>query len=132
MRFVDTNIFIYATSAHPEFGSVSREILQRIENGESAVTSVLVLCELAWVLEARGKQAQINDLYEIVLSYDSLKVLDITLDDLMVASTYVIKHGIDFNDAVNLSIMERENVSEVYSNDKKHFGKITSMTLVFE
>ena len=131
-RFIDTNIFIYATSAHPEFGSISREILFRVEKGESAVTSSIVLCELAWVLEARGKQSQINNLFELITSYDSVKILDTTLDDLIVASLYITKYGIDFDDAVNLSIMEREGINEVYSNDKKHLGKIPSINLVFQ
>lgn len=48
-RFVDTNIFIYALMAHPIFGKTAKKILERIEKGEPAITSTLVMCEVAWV-----------------------------------------------------------------------------------
>ncbi len=43
----------------------------------------------------------------------------------------MITYGIDFNDAVNVSIMSKAGVNQVYSNDKKHLGKIKFLTLVF-
>ncbi len=46
-RFVDTNIFIYVATNHPQFGQTAKQILKRIEQGEDAVTSTLVLCEVA-------------------------------------------------------------------------------------
>ena len=44
MRFIDTNIFIYVAKNHPQFGETSATILERVEAGEKAVTSTLVLC----------------------------------------------------------------------------------------
>ena len=41
-RFVDTNVFVYALTGHPKFGETARTILQRIEAGETALTSTLV------------------------------------------------------------------------------------------
>jgi predicted nucleic acid-binding protein len=43
MRFIDTNVFIYAVTAHPRFGEVAKRILERVEAGEAAITSTLVL-----------------------------------------------------------------------------------------
>ena len=57
MRFVDTNIFIYTLTGHPVFGKTAKCILERIEKGEEAATSSLVLCEVAWVLEAWANKA---------------------------------------------------------------------------
>jgi len=47
-RFVGTNVFIYSATNHPQFGENARRILERIEQGERAVTSTQVLCEVAW------------------------------------------------------------------------------------
>ena len=47
MRFIDTNVFIYTITAHPKFGTIAKGILERVEKGEAAVTSTLVLCEVA-------------------------------------------------------------------------------------
>jgi predicted nucleic acid-binding protein len=60
MRFVDTNIFVYSITNHPRFGKVAKSILERIEAGETTITSSLVLCEVSWVLEAMGRQSSIK------------------------------------------------------------------------
>jgi len=130
--FVDTNVFIYALSDHPELGQTSRRILQRIEDGEEVFTSTLVLCEVAWVLEARGRQGDIKATLERILSYTSIRVSPVDADDLLVGATYMAQYGLDFNDAVNLAIIERSRVTKVYTNDRKHLGKIEHIEAVFE
>ena len=131
-RFLDTNIFIYALTAHPKFGTTAKNILERIENGEEAVTSTLVLCEVAWVLEAMGRQNNIKPTLEKILSYPTLEVINISQDDLLIGANNMSTENIDFNDGVNLALMMRASVSEVYSNDQKHLGKLGFVKLVFE
>jgi len=132
MRFVDTNVFIYVITAHPAFGPAARRILERIEAGEEALTSTLVLCEVAWVLEAMGRQGDINPTMEKILSYESLRVADFGAEDLVMGSVNLTNYRIDFNDGVNLAVMERNGVKEVYSNDERHLGRVDSLRLVFE
>ena len=131
MRFVDTNIFIYALTAHPIFGQTAKQILERIENGEAAVTSTLVLCEVTWVLEAMGKQGDIEPTLEKILSYKTLKAVEITSDDLVIGANNMAIHKLDFNDGVNIALMARLNISEVYSNDQKHLGKLDFLKTIF-
>jgi predicted nucleic acid-binding protein len=132
MRFVDTNVFVYVITAHPAFGPAARRILERIEAGEEALTSTLVLCEVAWVLEAMGRQGDINPTIEKILSYESLRVADFGAEDLVMGSVNLTNYRIDFNDGVNLAVMERNGVKEVYSNDERHIGRVDSLRLVFE
>jgi predicted nucleic acid-binding protein len=132
MRFVDTNVFIYVATNHPRYGKTSAAILERVESGEEAATSTLVLCEVAWVLEAMGRQGDIKDTLEKILSYSSMGVAGFDSDDLIVGSNLMAAHGLDFNDAVNLAVMERLGIDEVYSNDKKHLGKLGFIRTVFE
>ena len=131
-RFIDTNIFIYALTAHPRFGAAAKCILERIEKGEPALTSTLVLCEVAWVLEAMGRQGDIKPTLEKIMSYKTLKVADFCQDDLLIGANNMSTENIDFNDGVNLAIMNRTGIREVYSNDQKHLGKLDSVTLIFE
>ena len=56
MRFVETNIFLYVITAHPEFGAIARSILSRIDSGEEAATSSLVIAEVCAWLEYRKKK----------------------------------------------------------------------------
>lgn len=132
MRFVDTNVFIYVATDHPRYSKTSMSILERIESGERALTSTLVLCEVAWVLEAMGRQGAIRETLEKILSYPSLEVAGFDSDDLIVGSNLMAAHRVDFNDAVNLAIMERLGVDEIYSNDEKHLGRLGFVKVVFE
>jgi predicted nucleic acid-binding protein len=132
MRFVDTNVFIYVITAHPAFGPAARRILEKIEAGEEALTSTLVLCEVAWVLEAMGRQGDISSTIEKILSYESLRVTDFGAEDLVMGSVNLTNYRIDFNDGVNIAVMERNGVKEVYSNDERHLGRVDSLRLVFE
>ena len=130
-RFVDTNVFIYALTAHPLFGKIAKNILERIENGEPTITSTLVMCEVAWVLEAMGKQGDIKPSLEKMMSYKALKVVGFSGDDLLLGANNMIAENLDFNDGVNLALMMRLGVTEVYSNDQKHLGKVDFLKLVF-
>ena len=130
-RFIDTNVFIYALTAHPRFGKISMNILERIENGEPAVTSTLVLCEIAWVLEAMGNQGAIKPTLAKILSYEHLDVVDFNEDDLLIGANNMTAENLDFNDGVNLALMTRLGICEVYSNDQRHFGKLKFLNLIF-
>jgi predicted nucleic acid-binding protein len=132
IRFVDANVFIYAAAGHAKFGKVAERILKRIQDGESAMTSTLVLCEVAWVLEAMGRQGEIKSALEKIMSFKSLEVVDLDCDDLLVGAHNMRSEGVDFNDGVNLALMMRLGVSEVYSNDKRHLGKLDFVKTVFE
>lgn len=130
-RFVDTNIFVYAITGDPRFGETSRKILTRIESGEEALTSTLVLLEVSWVLESVGRQGDIKPTLEKIFSYEHLEVVPFDGDDLLVGAKNMATYHIDFNDGVNVAIMERKGVREAYSNDRRHLGKVDSISLVF-
>jgi predicted nucleic acid-binding protein len=131
-RFIDTNVFIYSTTGHPRFGKTAKTILKRIEDGEETYTTTLVLCEISWVLEAMGRQYDIKAVLEKIASFKSLQIIEFTLDDLLAGASNAITYGVDFNDGVNISAMSRLSISEVYSNDWKHLGKIDFLRLIFE
>ena len=131
-RFVDTNVFIYSVTGHPRFGEKAKRILKRLERGEEAVTSTLVLCEVSWVLEAMGRQGDIKSTLEKILSFKSLEVVGFDADDLLVGANNMELYGVDFNDGLNVAVMTRIGVSEVYSNDLKHLGKMDFLRLIFE
>lgn len=131
-RFVDTNVFIYSVTGHPRFGEDARRILERIEEGEEVVTTTLVLCEVLWVLEAMGRQGDVKSTLEKVLSFKSLEVVGFDADDLLVGANNMELYGVDFNDGLNVAVITRIGVSEVYSNDLKHLGKMDFLRLIFE
>ncbi len=40
-------------------------------------------------------------------------------------------YNVDFNDGVNIAVMTRMGICEVYSNDQKHLGKIDFLRTIF-
>ncbi|MDP2900221.1 MAG: type II toxin-antitoxin system VapC family toxin [Candidatus Bathyarchaeota archaeon] len=132
MRFIDSNIFIYVATNHPRFGPTSKNILKRIEQGEEATTSTLVICEVAWVFEAMGRQGDIKPTIEKILSYSTLHIEPFDADDLIVGATIMANHHLDFNDAVNVALMERLAIHEAYTNDEKHLGRLGFIRTIFE
>jgi predicted nucleic acid-binding protein len=124
---------VYLTlTAHRLFGKTATNILERIEKGEAAITSTWVLLEVAWVLEAMGRQGDIKPTVEKIMSYQNLAVIDFSGDDLLVGSNNMSTENIDFSDGVNLALMMRLGVYEIYSNDRKHLGKLGFLKLIFE
>lgn len=92
----------------------------------------LLLCEVAWVFEAMGRQGDIKPTLEKILSYTVLRVMPFDSDDLIVGANLMATHRLDFNDAINVAIMERLGISEVYTNDEKHLGRLGFIRAVFE
>lgn len=123
MKYLDTNIIIYAIENHPKYGEACKRILAEIESGKlRASCSILVLVELINVLKKLNqipskrdeKGLVIEDNIEAVLS---LGITWIDLDFLIIerASTYSFDmSGIDY---IHLASMEINSISEILSAD---------------
>lgn len=143
IHFVDSNVFYYHLLQDRTYGPRATGILNRIWEGENAATSVIVISELVSLFEFRILQARkrkdlsqtekeyiverfkeaIHALYRLITTLTYLRKLDCTPRDAFDAFTYRSKYGLNFNDALNVAIMKRNNISEIYSFDKA-FDKI--------
>lgn len=132
-RFIDSNIFIYHIHRNPIFGESSRQILQRVEGGEEAVTSTLVLEEVFIHVEQEYSPQNIPPVLHSILSYLPLRIVPHTVEDLLRATEILQDTGftVDWDDAIIAAVMERLKIVEVYSNDH-HFDEIPSINRVFE
>lgn len=117
-RFVDTNVFIYAMQGHPEFGEVSKKILERIDRGEKAVTSLMNIAEVCWWLEKHKMAEKIEEKVKLISSIFCLEIAPLELSDFMEASRLVKRYRIDFNDCLSIALMKRMNINTIYSNDR--------------
>jgi predicted nucleic acid-binding protein len=116
-NFVDTNIFLYAIQAHPEFGRTSKEILKRIDGGEKAVTSLINLAEICWWLERHEKRDLIEDELKLITSIINLEIVPLASHDFLLASRFVKEYKINFNDCLMLAAMKKQGLKGIYSND---------------
>ena len=84
------------------------------------------------MLEAKGVQGSIKKTLEKILSYECLRVETVQVDDMLVGASYMTQLGLDYNDAVNLAVMERCGCDHVYTNDQRHLGRVEHLVAVFE
>jgi len=127
--FVDTNLFIrYLTNDDIEKANRVEELLDRAALGKvRLITCEVVLAEVVWVLESyyNLNNAQIADHLEAILATPGLNVLNGKVVEK--AIEYYQNENIDFIDAYIVSLMNRLNISSIYSFDKKHLKRIKSI-----
>lgn len=132
MRFIETNIFLYVITAHPEFGPRAKRILERIDSGEEAVTSSLVIAEVVAWLEYQGKKPEVDTFLKAVESYPTLQKSETTYGDELRAGEMKRPYPrLEFFDRVYLAQMERLKVKEIYSNDRG-FDRVRGVKRIFE
>jgi predicted nucleic acid-binding protein len=132
LRFVETNIFLYVITAHLSFGPVARRILDRIDSGEEAVTSSLVIAEVSAWLEYHKKKSEIDTFLDAIDSYPTLHKSETTYADELRAKEFQRSHPrLEFFDRVYLAQMERLKLNELYSNDRG-FDRVKGIKRIFE
>ena len=122
MRFIDANVFIrHLTGDDPEKAQACLELFQRARRKEIALTtSQAVIAEVVYVLSSKQlynlSPQEIRALLYPLLSLPGLKLpyRRMYLRALDLYATYQI----DFEDALVVAQMERQEISEVYSYDR--------------
>lgn len=130
MRFVDSNVFIYVLDRHPKFGSTAREILKRIEGGEEAVTSTLVIEEVCAYLVKSKRSREMVPFVDALRAYGSLLKNPYIFEDVVTAREMFVRYKIDWDDLIIAAQMQREGIEEIYSNDAD-FDHVPSIKRVF-
>ncbi|KPV64110.1 MAG: tRNA(fMet)-specific endonuclease VapC [Candidatus Bathyarchaeota archaeon BA2] len=125
MKYLDTNVIIYAIENHPKYGEKCKDLLKDIENAELEVcasTLVLVevinvLCKLNRILEkAQKKKLNIRKNIDAILSLP-IKWVELDFAIIRRASEYQFKvSGIDY---VHVASMELNLTNEVISADEE-------------
>jgi len=132
MRFVDANVFIYVLVKSPkESYETSKRILQRIENGEEALTNTAVIMEVVDWLEYNNRKREVKDFITAINSYLTMNKINTAWDDMLAALDDMEKHHIDFVDALTLQTMKKNNTKEIYSNDTD-FDRIKWVKKIWE
>ena len=132
MRFVDANVFIYVLVKSPKKDyEISKKILERIENGEEAATSIAIIQEVVDWLEYNNRKKEIRSFLTAINSYLTMNKLQITWDNFLPALEDMYEKEIDFVDSLTLQIMKQNKINEIYSNDKD-FDRINWTKRIWE
>ena len=105
----------------------------RVERGEEAVTSTLVLEEVFIHVEQEYSVGDIPTVLHSIVSYAPLRIVPYGIEDMLRAVEILrdVDFGVDWDDALIVATMERYKVKEVYSNDR-HFDRIPWIKRVFQ
>jgi len=121
-RFVDTNIFINwlkatrETALRDENAAISGYILQKIENGEEAITTITIKDEVAiWL--SRYRAEALNTFLELLQGYVTLEIVTPTTEDQIQAGKLMGIYKLSYTDLLTLIIMKRYSIEEIYTSD---------------
>ena len=131
MRFLDSNIFIYAllkpkrelSEDEKRIKEVSKKIVERIDGGEDVVTTIVHLSEVANILEDIAGTSFAAKFIRDVLLKKNVTVESTTVEDYIESTVFAEEWGISVNDALAYLIMKRRSINEIYTFDK-HFEKL--------
>jgi predicted nucleic acid-binding protein len=132
MRFVDANVFVYVLVKSPKKDyEISRGILERIENGEEAATSLPIIQEVVDWLEYNNRRKECRSFLVAVNSFLSLEKMNVEWDDYLAALDDMDRYRVDYVDALTLQRMKKNKIAEIYSHDKD-FDRVDWVKRIWE
>lgn len=127
--FVDTNLFIrYLTNDDPVKADRVEMLLEEAKAGKVLLVTVeMVLAETVWVLESGYDlpRARIAHLVRAILATPGIDVVNGAL--VLRALELYETAKIDFVDGYIAAVMERRGIREIFSFDKKHLSRLSSL-----
>ena len=121
MYFIDTNIFLEIELKQNK-SEQCKEFLKRVLNGEiQAFTSDFNLDSVAVIMGA--KKCRAKSIFKFLLdimAFEGLTIYSLNMVDRIVATKYMQKHGLTFDDAVTYFVAKSLGIKELISFDP-HF-----------
>lgn len=137
-RFVDASVFVHAylkpkRSLKPHERRIkaqARAIVTRLNEGESVVTSVVHVAEIANVLEDWMRLDDARAIQTGLCTRENIGILPVSRGDLLEALGLGSETAVGTSDALALVLMRSQGVREIYSFDKDfdRFGDIGRVT----
>lgn len=134
MTFLDTNIFLrYLTRDDEKKARACRALFKRLDQGaEAATTSESVIAEVVYVLSGRPgagyglTPSEVSARLKPLLSVAGLKLNNKTSFE-RALDVYAAHPFMDFEDALSVAHMERQQLGELMSYDKD-FDRVAAIS----
>ena len=127
--FIDTNLFIrYLTNDDIEKADRVEQLLSQAASKKiKLITAETVIAEIVWVLESsyQLKKKEIAQMLEAIFLTPGLEVINGKLVEK--AIQIYASQNIDFVDAYIVTLMDKLEISGIYSFDKKHLSRIKTI-----
>lgn len=119
MTFIDTNIFLCALFplVHGERARESQVLLRRIDDGKTtAVTSIIVLSEIAWFLKRHGRNRE--EIASTIGEFDTEGLKLVEGDILPEVLSLFRRSTLGWNDCVIAILAQENGCKEIMTYDQ--------------
>jgi hypothetical protein len=105
----------------------ARKILDRVQSGESVVTSTSHITEIANILEARMRRRDAMRVLRSIVSLEYLTIMAVERQHVVTASIVGSEIGLGYNYTIAYILMLENGITEIYSFDKD-FNNVEEIT----
>ncbi len=118
MKYLDSNVLIYAALDKQKKGKWCRSLLKKIEDGEeSAGTSYLTYDEVLWKIDKVLSREDALEAVEAILTMPNLRFFDVDVEVIWKAHELISQEGFDPRDAIHLSTALNHGIYTIVSED---------------
>ncbi len=128
--YLDSNVFVYASTSIEKEGNAARLILKKIKNGEvEGATSILTVDEILWALQKMIGKESAHSITTEILVFPNLTLVDATKGIVADALKLYLQEKADPRDAIHLATMNFKSINKIVTEDE-HFEKFNNIKRV--
>ncbi len=118
MKYIDSNVLIYAALDNGDKGDWCRDLLRKVEKGEEkAGTSYLTYDEVFWKVNKTSSKDNALEATESILTMPNLRFFKVDGQIIWKAQELIEKEDLDPGDAIHLSTAIYHGIYTVVSED---------------
>ncbi|MFW6305153.1 MAG: type II toxin-antitoxin system VapC family toxin [Candidatus Saliniplasma sp.] len=118
MKYIDSNVLIYAVLDDGEKGRWCRELLESIEKGEErGGSSYLTYDEVFWKVDRTSSKEDALEATEVILTMPNLRFFSVDDEVIWEAHQLISKKGLDPRDAIHASTARIHGIYTIVSED---------------
>ncbi|MFW5953650.1 MAG: type II toxin-antitoxin system VapC family toxin [Candidatus Natronoplasma sp.] len=118
MKYLDSNVLIYASLDDGKKGDWCRSLLKKIEEcEEKAGTSYLTYDEVLWKIDNAASREDAIEATETILTMPNLRFFEVDSEVIWKAHELIKQKGFDPRDAIHLSSALNHGIYTIVSED---------------
>jgi hypothetical protein len=117
MIYLDANFFVFANFDTGPRGEWARKVQRAIVAGRQALTSVLALDEVMWVLIRNKRHEQMRAVIEEIYAMPNLVVKEVPALAALTALDIMEHYGLKPRDAFHVAVMKSFGLREIVTDD---------------
>lgn len=119
MKYIDSNLFIYAALYSDERGEKARNFIKKVRKGDrEAVTSALTFDEVFWKVRKEKDFESALEIGKSFLEMENLTFVEVDDNILRKAYNLIKKYKLDPRDAIHMACALKKGSNTIISEDE--------------